>query len=117
MMNKSILITKSKAHVIAQTILSSFIVILSLFISGNVSAQDKVFTKDTTNKESTDTAEVDIKDRGGEFSLIGTTSTGEKGWISLSDFKGKVVAIYFGYTKCPDVCPTNLSFYPVPLLN
>lgn len=48
---------------------------------------------------------IDIKDRGGEFSLIG-----KSGWVSLSDFKGKVVAIYFGYTKCPDVCPTSLSF-------
>ena len=47
---------------------------------------------------------IEIKDRGGEFTLIG-----KNGWVSLSDFKGKVVAIYFGYTKCPDVCPTNLS--------
>jgi protein SCO1/2 len=46
-----------------------------------------------------------IGERGGDFSLIG-----KNGWVSLSDFRGKVVAIYFGYTKCPDVCPTNLSF-------
>ncbi|MCU7835893.1 MAG: SCO family protein [gamma proteobacterium symbiont of Taylorina sp.] len=55
-------------------------------------------------------AHIDIKDRGGDFSLIGSTASGEIAWVSLSDFKGKVVAIYFGYTKCPDVCPTNLSF-------
>jgi len=31
------------------------------------------------------------------------------GPIKLEDFKGKVVALYFGYMYCPDVCPTSLS--------
>ena len=29
--------------------------------------------------------------------------------ISLSDYKGKLVMLYFGYTFCPDVCPTSIS--------
>ena len=28
---------------------------------------------------------------------------------SLADFKGKVVVVFFGYTQCPDVCPTTMS--------
>ena len=28
---------------------------------------------------------------------------------SLKDFSGKVVAVFFGYTQCPDVCPTTLQ--------
>ena len=28
---------------------------------------------------------------------------------TLADFKGKVVVIFFGYTQCPDVCPTSLG--------
>jgi protein SCO1/2 len=28
---------------------------------------------------------------------------------SLADFKGKVVALFFGYTQCPDVCPTTMT--------
>jgi protein SCO1 len=28
---------------------------------------------------------------------------------SLKDFRGKVVVLFFGYTQCPDVCPTTLS--------
>ena len=27
---------------------------------------------------------------------------------SLSDFKGKVVVLFFGYMQCPDVCPTSM---------
>lgn len=28
---------------------------------------------------------------------------------SLADFKGKVVTVFFGFTYCPDVCPTTLA--------
>ena len=28
---------------------------------------------------------------------------------TLADFKGKVVVMFFGYTQCPDVCPTTLT--------
>lgn len=41
---------------------------------------------------------------GGGFSL--QTLSGP---ASLKDYRGKVVLLYFGYTMCPDVCPTNLA--------
>lgn len=28
---------------------------------------------------------------------------------SLKDFAGKVVVVFFGYTQCPDVCPTSMA--------
>jgi len=28
---------------------------------------------------------------------------------TLADFKGKVVVVFFGYTQCPDFCPTTLT--------
>ncbi len=28
---------------------------------------------------------------------------------SLADFKGKAVLVFFGYTQCPDVCPTTMA--------
>ena len=28
---------------------------------------------------------------------------------TLADFRGKVVLLFFGYTQCPDVCPTTLA--------
>lgn len=40
-----------------------------------------------------------------DFSL--TNQYGQK--ASLSDYEGKVVLLYFGYTTCPDVCPTTLA--------
>ncbi len=41
---------------------------------------------------------------GGDFTL-----NSDKGPVSLSDFRGKVVPVYFGYTHCPDVCITSLN--------
>ena len=39
-----------------------------------------------------------------EFSL--TDHTGKP--RTLADFRGKVVVVFFGYVRCPDVCPTTL---------
>jgi len=44
-------------------------------------------------------------DLGPDFRL--TDHNGQE--RTLADFRGKVVAMFFGYTHCPDVCPTTLS--------
>ena len=36
---------------------------------------------------------------------------------TLADFRGKVVVVFFGYTQCPDVCPTTLSDLAAALQN
>lgn len=41
---------------------------------------------------------------GGDFTLKSS-----KGAVSLTDFRGKVVVLYFGYTACPDICPTSMA--------
>lgn len=37
------------------------------------------------------------------------TLESDHGPVSLGEFKGKYVLLYFGYSYCPDVCPTTLS--------
>lgn len=46
-----------------------------------------------------------LKGIGGPFSL--KSSQGKV--VSLSDFEGKVVMMFFGYTNCADVCPTTMA--------
>ena len=41
---------------------------------------------------------------GGDFTLASA-----HGPVSLSDYRNKVVMLFFGYTSCPDVCPTDLA--------
>jgi protein SCO1/2 len=42
--------------------------------------------------------------RGGDFTL-----DGPRGPVALHDFAGKLVLLQFGYTFCPDICPTSLA--------
>lgn len=51
---------------------------------------------------STDLSSVDW---GKDFSLSDHNGQPRR----LADFRGKAVVLFFGYTQCPDVCPTTLS--------
>ncbi len=48
---------------------------------------------------------LDSPTQAANFTL--TSQSGEP--VSLNDLRGKPVLLYFGYTFCPDVCPTTLS--------
>ena len=42
---------------------------------------------------------------GNNFSLLDTNGNTK----TMADYKGKVVVLFFGFTQCPDVCPTTLT--------
>jgi protein SCO1/2 len=47
---------------------------------------------------------------GGDFTLQSAS-----GPLSLHELRGKVVLLYFGYTSCPDICPTSLTLMRIAL--
>jgi len=49
--------------------------------------------------------DLSMVDWGKDFNL--TDHNGKP--ARLADFRGKAVVLFFGYTQCPDVCPTTLS--------
>ena len=56
-------------------------------------------------KEAVQNTDVTGLDYAKGFSL--TDHTGKP--RTLADFKGKAVVVFFGYTQCPDVCPTTMA--------
>jgi protein SCO1/2 len=74
-------------------LLSSLLLCLALLLAG--CSEPKKFSG----------TDLSMVDWGKDFSL--TDHTGQP--RRLADFRGKVVVLFFGYTQCPDVCPTTLS--------
>ena len=59
------------------------------------------------SKESLSFKSVDMT--GAKYALEFSLRDADGQMRHLTDFKGKAVVIFFGYTQCPDVCPTTLT--------
>ena len=79
---------------------TKLLIISGLILAGAVATLMLLAPQQRANVTASGTAQI-----GGAFSLIGTK--GET--VTDKDFRGKYMLIYFGYTFCPDVCPTELS--------
>jgi protein SCO1/2 len=77
------------------------ILLAACIAAASLAGCDKVPSKQASF-QNTDVTGLDYA-RG--FSL--TDHTGKP--RTLADFKGKVVVVFFGYTQCPDVCPTTMA--------
>ncbi|HFD32808.1 MAG TPA: SCO family protein [Gammaproteobacteria bacterium] len=80
------------------TISKSFFI--ALFIGLHTFISSSVFAEPKTPPPVPDA----LKGLGGDFTLHSIN-----GDVSLSDFRKKVVLLYFGYINCPDACPATLS--------
>jgi protein SCO1/2 len=81
-------------------LLSTLVAACALALS--VTACDKLPGKQAASFQNTDVTGLDYA-KG--FAL--TDHTGKP--RTLADYKGKVVVMFFGFTQCPDVCPTSMA--------
>ncbi|MCU7846138.1 MAG: SCO family protein [Candidatus Thiodiazotropha sp. (ex Monitilora ramsayi)] len=73
-----------------------------LIIAGLLGIVSSAASDDVTQKDEILGIRSEIP--GGDFILHSS-----QGKFSLKQLRGKVVLLFFGYTQCPDVCPTSLS--------
>lgn len=59
----------------------------------------------TTEQSKFSSTDISGADFGQTLNLVDHTGKPR----TLADFKGKAIALFFGYTHCPDVCPTTMA--------
>lgn len=78
------------------------VLVAACALTVSLAACDKLPGKQKASFQNTDVTGLDYA-KG--FTL--TDHTGKP--RTLADFKGKAVVVFFGYTQCPDVCPTTMA--------
>jgi len=73
-------------------------------IAVNEDAQDRLMLAHSGEASAGTSDAGRLTSGGGDFTL-----RSPNGPVSLSDLRGKVVLVFFGYTSCPDVCPLSLA--------
>ncbi len=72
--------------------------VIALFVAGFAAAYSIRFAPEGTRTEGKALI-------GGPFSLVDIN--GKR--VTDGDFRGKLMLVFFGYTHCPDVCPTEMQ--------
>jgi protein SCO1/2 len=76
--------------------------VLLTAVAALVAGCDRFGPKDKARFQAVDITGVDYSQPAPLLDQNGQSRT-------LADFKGKVVVLFFGYTQCPDVCPTTMA--------
>ena len=88
--------------VLSVLVLLAVVAVGALWRSGDLRSQSEGDVRSPSETETLDTLPSEF---GGSFSL--TDQFGKR--RTDMDFRGKYMLIFFGYTYCPDVCPTTLA--------
>lgn len=91
---RNVTLSRNQTLLVVSALLVVFIVVLALNLGGDVFGSRSyhgTFIDDPKDPE--------------QFTLIAS----DEREISLEEFRGDVVALYFGYTHCPDICPLTLA--------
>src|SRR6476660_8014724 len=93
--------------VVSIVVLLAVVAVGAFWRSGDFGPQRETATRNSLPSEydETQTPEPLPSEFGGAFSL--TDQYGMR--RTDKDFRGKYMLIFFGYTYCPDVCPTTLA--------
>lgn len=83
-----------------KTLVVSIILILGVALVWVLFIWEPVSDKPTKHQ----TLELSETPVGGDFTVEILTKD-----LALKELRGKVVVLYFGYTQCPDICPTSLA--------
>ena len=68
-----------------------------------------IFTACTEQKMAFKSVDITGADYAKDFAADGTMVDHNGQARSIKDFAGKVVVLFFGFTQCPDVCPTTMA--------
>ena len=68
-----------------------------------------LFVACTEKKQEFKAVDITGADYAHDFAADGTMLDHNGKPRSIKDFAGKVVVLFFGYTQCPDVCPTSMA--------
>ena len=76
-----------------------------LLVAAGLGACDKLGLTGATSKPAFNGVDITGAEYGRQLSLPDADGQPR----TLADFKGKVSVVFFGYTQCPDVCPTTMA--------